>query len=73
MKLLYEVYFALINNKLIHYERRYLVTFDIVTFEYKLWAVDSLFGVVYIESFKSKMSLLFAWRILMGRREVSCL
>lgn len=73
MKLLYEVYFALINNKLIHYERHYLVTFDIVTFEYKLWALDGQFGVAHIESFKSKMSLLFTWRILMGRRGVSCL
>ena len=72
MKLLYELYFAMRNHKLLHYERYYIVTFNIPVREYCVWSVDSLGLVNLLTKCKDKLKLDFSWNILMGRSEVIC-
>ena len=72
MKLILEVYFALRNNKLLHYERFYAVTYDFDLFEYRIWSVDGYRVANILSSCKSRAKLEFTWNILMNRSVSLC-
>lgn len=71
-KLFLEVYFALRNNKLLHYERYYAVTYDVDLCEYRIWSVDGYRIANILSSCKSRTKLEFTWNILMNRSESLC-
>lgn len=72
MKLLYEMYFAFISNKLLHFERYYMVTYDVSKGVYCIWTVDGFRNITLFAICRSKMILSFTWEILMGRSEALC-
>lgn len=68
MKFLFEVYFAFRNHKLLHYERYYIVTYDIVNRQFCIWYVDGFYKMNLLSSCEDKARLEFTWEILMNRR-----
>ena len=72
MKLLFEIYFAFMDNKLLHCERYYIVTYDIAESVYRVWSVDGSYSVTPFAVCKDKLTLTFTWEILMGRQKLVC-
>lgn len=70
MKKLFEVYFAMRSNKLLHFERYYIVTYDVLKKVYCIWSVDAFRFVRLFKVCVSKQVLDFTWQILMGRSEL---
>lgn len=72
MRLIYEVYFALKGHKVLHQERYYIVTYNIVNQSYCVWYVDGFGFVRPFAKFREKFKLDFTWNILMNRSESIC-
>lgn len=72
MKLLYELYFAMRRHKLLHFERFYIITYDIVGSKFYIWSIDG-FGIASLFSeCEDYVTFAFTWEVLMGREEVVC-
>ena len=63
----YIIYLALRDNKLLYYDKSFVLSYDIKEKRYKIWYTSDADLLDYFEGYETACEAKFAWNVLLNR------